>query len=147
MRGIAIRAALAGVLTLGVCSAPSAARRAGAAEVQGEPVPGPERVVDTGELMDLFLLPAYQDLQRATTKPPESRQDWAAIYKASVRFPALAARARRATVEVVNATLAGLANARPDDYEAVRRAYVAVSASCNACHRGLSTMNGATIKP
>ena len=68
-------------------------------------------------------------------------------YTSSPEFPALAARARRATVDVVNATLVGMPNARPEDYDAVRRAYLEVSAACNACHRGLNTMNGADIKP
>ena len=167
MRGRARRVAGVGALVLiAVCSTPWSAGRASGS--QREPAPGPERVVDTGELMDLFLLPAYQELQRATARPPVTRADWAAIYRTSVRlaemehllffrepnryttnprFPTLAAQARQATVDVVNATLAGMVRAGPGDYEPVRRAYVAVSRSCNACHRGLSTMNGATIKP
>jgi hypothetical protein len=99
---------------------------------------------------------------------PATRQEWGTIYKASVRlaetenllffrepnryttqpeFPRFAARARQAAVAVVNATSAGLIRTTSDDYAAVRRAYEGVSASCNACHRGLNTMNGATIKP
>ena len=168
MREVVVRAACAGALLLTICSVPSSARRAGARGPQTETAPGPERIVDTGELMDLFLLPAYQELRRAAATPPATRQDWAAIYRTSVRlaemenllffrepnryttnaaFPALAAQARRASVDVVNATLAGMVHAGPGDYEAVRRAYLGVSASCNACHRGLNTLNGATIKP
>ena len=100
--------------------------------------------------------------------PPATRQDWAAIYRTSVRlaemenllffresnrytsspeFPVLAASARQASVTVVTATLEAMRNARAGDYAAVRAAYGSVSASCNACHRGLNTMNGPAIKP
>lgn len=162
------RPACALLLAIAVCSEPSAAQRAADVESQPETVPGPAHVVDTGELMDLLLRPTYQELQRAMTKPAVTRQEWGAIYKASVRlaeienllffrepnryttnpeFPRLAAGARRAAVDVVNATVTGLVHTTPEDYAAVRRAYIEVSASCNACHRGLSTMNGATIRP
>jgi hypothetical protein len=151
-----------------LCLVPSGDQSAAAAPSQSETAPGPARVVDTGELMDLLLLPTYRELQRAMAKPAVTRQDWGAIYRAAVRlaeienllffrepnrytsspeFPRLAASARRAAVDVVDATVAGLVHTTGDDYVAVRRAYDAVSASCNACHRGLNTMNGATIKP
>jgi hypothetical protein len=130
--------------------------------------PGPKRVVDTGELMQLFIRPAYHELQSAMTKPPASRQDWAAIYRAAVRlaemenliffrepnrytsqpeFPVLAARARDTTAEVVRLTLAAMPGAKEEDFSAIRRAYEAISTSCTACHRGLGTMNGPTVKP
>ncbi len=135
---------------------------------QPAPAPGPVRIVDTGELMQILIRPAYQDLQTAVSHPPQSRQDWAAIYRAAVRlaemenliffrepnryttqpqFPVLAARARDASAEVVTLTLAALPSAKPEDFPAVRRAYEAISSSCTACHRGLGTMNGPTVKP
>jgi hypothetical protein len=138
------------------------------ASMQSPPAPGPERVVDTGELMQMIIRPAYQDLQRAMTKVPESRQDWSAIYLAAVRlaelenlifirepnryttqsaFPDLAARARRAAVEVVTLTLAAMPTSRAEDFAGVRRAYEVVATSCTACHRGLGTMNGPTVRP
>ncbi len=138
------------------------------ASSQPAAVPGPLRIVDTGELMQLFIRPAYQELQTAAAKPPQSRQDWAAIYRAAVRlaemenliffrepnryttqpeFPALAARARDTTAEVVRLTLAAMPAARQEDFPAIRRAYEAVSTSCTACHRGLGTMNGPTVRP
>jgi len=162
------RAACALLLAIAACSEPLAAQSAAGVESQLDRAPGPARVVDTGELMDLLLLPTYQELQRAMATPAVTRQNWGAIYKASVRlaeienllffrepnryttnpeFPRLAAGARRAAVGVVSATVAGLVHTTPEDYAAVRRAYIEVSASCNACHRGLSTMNGATIRP
>jgi hypothetical protein len=130
--------------------------------------PGPIRVVDTGELMQLFIRPAYQELQAAMMKPPTSRQEWAAIYRAAVRlaemenliffrepnrytsqpqFPLLTARARDTTAEVVRLTLTAMPGAKEEDLPAIRRAYEAVSTSCTACHRGLGTMNGPTVKP
>ena len=130
--------------------------------------PGPMRIVDTGELMQLFIRPAYLELQTAVAKAPQSRQEWAAIYRAAVRlaemenliffrepnryttqpgFPLLAAQARDTTAEVVRLTLAAMPAARQEDFLAVRRAYEAVSTSCTACHRGLGTMNGPTVKP
>jgi hypothetical protein len=130
--------------------------------------PGPVRVVDTGELMQLFIRRAYQELRSAVANPPKSRPDWAAIYRAAVRlaemenliffreanryttqaeFPTLAARARDTSAEVVKLTLAAMPNARAEDFDAVRRAYEAISTSCTACHRGLGTMNGPTVRP
>ena len=135
---------------------------------QNAETPGPVRVVDTGELMQVLVRPAYQDLQAAMAKTPASRQDWAAIYRASVRlaeienliffrepnryttqpsFPTLASRARDTTAEVVTLTLAAMPAARAEDFPAVRRAYEAISMSCTACHRGLGTMNGPTVRP
>jgi hypothetical protein len=126
------------------------------------------RIVDTGELMQVFIRPAYQELQAAVTNPPQSRQDWAAIYRAAVRlaemenliffrepnryttqaeFPTLAAKARDTTAEVVKLTLAAMPNARQEDFSTVRRAYEGISTTCTACHRGLGTMNGPTVRP
>jgi len=34
-------------------------------------------VVDTGELMDIFLMPAYAELRQAMAKPPVDRKEWA----------------------------------------------------------------------
>ena len=135
---------------------------------QTNPTPGPERVVDTGELMQLLIRPAYQELQRAVATPPQSRQDWSAIYLAAVRlaelenlifirepsryttqpaFANFAARARQSTVDVVTLTLMAMPYARSEDFDGVRRAYEQISASCTACHRGLGTLNGPTVKP
>lgn len=162
------RSASAVVLAVSLCCAAAFAHRAAAAQSQVDPVPGPAHVIDTGELMDLVLLPTYQELQRAMARPAATRQDWGAIYKAAVRlaemenllffrepnryttnpaFPRFAGGARQAAIAVVNATMTGLVKTTPEDYAAVQRAYEQVSASCNACHRGLNTMNGATIKP
>jgi hypothetical protein len=155
------------VVAVSMCCTAAFAHRA-AAESQVDPAPGPAHVVDTGELMDLVVLPTYQELQRAMATPAATRQDWGAIYKAAVRlaemenllffrepnryttnpeFPRFAEGARRAAIAVVNATMTGLVKTTPEDYAAVQRAYAGVSSSCNACHRGLNTMNGATIKP
>lgn len=138
------------------------------ARTQAPAAPGPEHVVDTGELMQLFVRPAYRELQAVVATPPQSRQEWAAIYRAAVRlaemenliffreanryttqpeFPRLAARARDTTVNVVTLTLAAMPNARVEDFPAVRRAYEAISSSCTACHRGLGTINGPSVKP
>lgn len=154
---------LAGLLCVGVMAA-----AAPAASSQTPAAPGPMRIVDTGELMQLFIRPAYQELQAAMIKPPASRQEWAAIYRAAVRlaemenliffrepnrytsqpeFPVFAARARDTASEVVKLTLAAMPGAKEEDFPAIRRAYEAISSSCTACHRGLGTMNGPTVKP
>ena len=134
-----------------------------------EPVPpGPQRIVDTGELMQLFIRPAYQELQAAMSHPPVSRQEWAAIYRAAVRlaemenliffrepnryttqaqFPALAAGGRDTAAHVVALTLNAMPAARSEDFAGIRQAYESIAASCTACHRGLGTMNGPTVKP
>jgi hypothetical protein len=131
-------------------------------------VPGPMHIVDTGELMQLFIRPAYQELRSAVARPPQSRQDWAAIYRSAVRlaemenliffresnryttqpeFPVLAAKARDTTAEVVRQTLAAMPNARSDDFAPIKKAYEAIASTCTACHRGLGTMNGPTVNP
>lgn len=131
-------------------------------------VPGPAYIVDTGELMQTIIRPAYQELQSAVAKPPASRQEWAVIYRAAVRlaemenliffresnryttqpeFPAFAMRARETTAQVAKLTLAAMPSPRDEDFTAVRTAYESVSVSCTACHRGVGTMNGPTVKP
>src|SRR5438445_1042934 len=54
-----------------------------------ERVEGPAQVVDTGELMDIFLKPAYAELQQAMAKPPVDRKEWATIYQKAVRLAEL----------------------------------------------------------
>jgi len=57
-----------------------------------------------------------------------------------------AAQARAASAEVAAAALLGLRGARTADFEAVRRAFPAVSAGCTACHRAFSR-EAPVIKP
>jgi hypothetical protein len=128
----------------------------------------PEPIIDLGELMDLFLAPIYAELQKAMQRPPQrDRKAWAAIYSPAVRLAeasnlllsrkpneftedpdwrALSAGLRQAAREVADATVRGLANVRPEDYEVVKTKYQGVSEACNACHRGLDT-SAKNIKP
>lgn len=57
--------------------------------VLAEPQDGPAQVVDTGELMDIFIKPAYAELQQAMAKPPVDRKEWATIYQKAVRVAEL----------------------------------------------------------
>src|SRR5262249_45367672 len=54
-------------------------RRGGSATCPGERprVEEPQQVVDTGELMDIFLMPAYAELRQAMAKLPVDRKEWA----------------------------------------------------------------------
>jgi cytochrome c556 len=133
-----------------------------AAEQAAEPV----AVVDTGELMDIFLKPAYAELQQAMAKPPADRKDWATIYQKAVRLAELenllffrnhedarkpewlstSARARQAAAEVASAALLGLRTVKAENYDGVRAKYERVADTCNACHRTFAR-DAVTVKP
>lgn len=137
------------------------------AQAPGGDVPRPEPVLATGELMSLMMEPLYNELQRSLAKPPRDRKGWAAIYSAAVRlaeannllffrsssrytndprWPALCADGRTAAVDISEAVFVALQNVRASDYAAIKAKLSAVSASCNACHRGLGT-DARTVKP
>jgi hypothetical protein len=141
---------------------------AGPATVQqADPPPLPAPVLENVELMDLMLKPAYDALQQAMAAPPADRKAWAALYQKAARLAELenllffrtraeesrkvewatkAARARQASADVAAATLLGLRSARPEDFEAVRRAFPTVSDACTACHRAFAR-EAPVIKP
>jgi hypothetical protein len=127
----------------------------------------PEPVLATGELMTLLMDPLYKELQRSLAKPPRDRKAWAAIYSAAVRlaeannllffrsssryttdprWPALAADGRSAASDIAEAVFVALQNPRASDAAPIKAKLAAVSASCNACHRGLGT-DARTVKP
>lgn len=138
---------------------------AGAAAAQ-EPAPQPEPILETCELMLLVIKPAYDELQRAMATPPADRQQWAQVFQKAARlaefenlilfrphprsatpeWKALATGARKATTAVSAAALRALGNMNEARFEAVRKTYEGVSASCNACHRAMSR-EAPMIKP
>lgn len=115
----------------------------------------PAGLVDNGELMDLFIKPAYVELQEAVAQPPADRKAWATIYQKAIRlaemqnllfyrshpdatkpeWTAAAASTRQAAADVARAALLGLRTVKPENFEAVRTNYAAVADHCNACHR------------
>src|SRR5262249_10837753 len=127
---------------------------------------GPAQVVDTGELMDIFLKPAYAELQQAMAKPPVDRKDWATIYQKAVRvaelsnllffrthedarkaeWSATASRVRQAAADVAAAAVLGLRTVKPENYVAVRVKYPSVADGCNACHNTFAR-DAVTVKP
>ena len=137
-----------------------------AAQVPATEPLGPVAIVDNGELMDIFLKPAYTELQQAMAKPPADRKDWATIYQKAVRLAELenllffrnhedvrkpewmetSARARRASADVAAAALRGLRTVKTENYAAVRAKYEAVADTCNACHRTFAR-DAVTVKP
>ena len=126
----------------------------------------PTAVIDTGETMDIFLKPAYAELQQAMAKPPVDRKEWATIYQKAVRlaemenllffrthedagkpeWAAAAARARQTAADVAAAALLGLRTVKAENYQAVRAKYPAVAETCNACHRTFAR-DAVTVKP
>ena len=133
----------------------------------GKPMPlEPVQIVDTGELMDIFLKPAYAELQQAMAKAPTDRKEWATIYQKAVRLAEIenllffrshedvrkpewvktAAEARQAAADVAAAALRGLRTVRAENYDAVRTGYVRVADTCNACHRTFAR-DAVTVKP
>ena len=126
----------------------------------------PVAIVDTGELMDIFLKPAYTELQQSMVKPPTDRKEWATIYQKAVRLAELenllffrnheevrkpewlatSARARQAAAEVASAALLGLRTVKADNFDGVRAKYERVADTCNACHRTFAR-DAVTVKP
>ncbi|HZR26972.1 MAG TPA: hypothetical protein VFA59_25475 [Vicinamibacterales bacterium] len=129
-------------------------------------VPKPQPVVDNGEFMDIFLKTSYGDLQEAMAKPPTDRRGWAIIYQRAIRvaelqnllffrdrpevkdprWGAAIVATRTAATDLANTALFGLRNLQKANYEEVRQKYVALSASCNTCHRAFAR-EAPTIKP
>ena len=138
---------------------------AGAAAAQ-EPSPGPEPILETGELMVMVIKPAYDELQRAMTAPPADRQQWAVLFQKAVRlaefenlilfrphersdrpeWKTLATNARKSTAAVASAALKALGNAKDADFAGIKKLYADVSGRCNACHRAMSR-EAPMIKP
>lgn len=135
------------------------------ANTQSAPTATP--VVETGELMDLFLEPLYQELKQALEKPPQNRKDWAAIYRAAVRLAEAdnllffrapgrytsdeawarsADAARQAAADIASATFVALRSARPESYEPLKARLTQVADTCNACHRALR-VDAKLVKP
>lgn len=128
--------------------------------------PKPEPVVDNGEFMDIFLKTSYGELQDAMAKPPADRRGWALIYQRAIRvaelqnllffrdrpevkdprWGAAIVATRAAATDLANTALFGLRNLQKANYEEVRQKYVALSASCNTCHRAFAR-EAPTIKP
>jgi hypothetical protein len=127
---------------------------------------GPVAVVDNGELMDIFVKPAYSELQQAMAQPPADRKQWATIYQKAVRLAEIenllffrnhedvrkpewvrtSARARQAAADVAAAALRGLRTVKAENYATVRAKYAAVADTCNACHRTFAR-DAVTVKP
>jgi cytochrome c556 len=124
---------------------------------QTTPAAGP--ILENVDLMDIVIKPAYDDLQQAMTAEPVDRKAWAALYQRAARlaesenliflrtraaedrrseWSQRAAQARQASADVACAALAGLRNARSEDFDAVRSKFPAVAGGCNACHRAFS---------
>jgi hypothetical protein len=158
---------MAQILGLLLVIVAAATQPAGGAAQAAKPLPlEPVQIVDTGELMDLFLKPAYAELQQAMAKPPADRKEWAAIYQKAVRLAEIenllffrshedvrkpewvktAAQARQASADVAAAALRGLRTVRAENYDAVRANYGRVAESCNACHRTFAR-DAVTVKP
>lgn len=140
---------------------------AGAATAQQpEPLPQPEPILETGELMVMVIRPAYVELQQMMAKPPADRQQWALLYQKAARlaefenlilfrpheraatreWKTLATAARQATAATAAAILASLKNPHAEDFAVVRKNYDGISGSCNACHRTMSR-EAPVIKP
>jgi hypothetical protein len=112
------------------------------------PAPEPTAIVDTSELMDIFLKPAYAELQQAMAKPPAENLLFFRNHE-DVRKPewvATTARARQAAADVAAAALLGLRTVRADNYDGVRAKYDRVADTCNACHRTFAR-DAVTVKP
>jgi cytochrome c' len=142
------------------------ALQSGQAPQHGEPPAEPVQIVDTGELMDLFLKPAYTELQQAMAAAPADRKQWATIYQKAVRLAEIenllffrshedvrkpewvqtSARARQAAADVAAAALRGLRTVKAENYPAVRAKYNEVADTCNACHRTFAR-DAVTVKP
>jgi cytochrome c556 len=136
------------------------------ANTQNETHARPEAVVDNGEFMDMFLKATYTELQQTMAKPPADRKEWAAIYQKATRLAEMqnllffrnrdevkdprwaehTAAGRQAAADLATAAVVALRNVQKADYEGVRKKYVALADSCNACHKTFAR-DAPTIKP
>jgi cytochrome c556 len=116
-------------------------------------------------LMLMVIRPAYDELQKAMTRPPADRQQWAQLYQKAARlaefenlilfrpharaatpeWKTLATNARKATTALSSDVLKALGGAATD-FESIKTSYNGVSAACNNCHRTMSR-EAPTIKP
>ena len=132
----------------------------------GGSVPRPAPVVDNGEFMDLFLKSTYTELQQAVAAPPADRKGWAAIYQKAIRLAEMqnllffrnrdevkdprwaehTAAGRQAAATLASAAVLSLRNLQKADFADVRKKYVALADSCNACHKTFAR-DAPTIKP
>lgn len=129
--------------------------------------PGAVPVMETGELMSLFLEPLYNELKLALEKQPQDRKQWAGIYHAAVRLaeadnllfirtpnrhsndPAwapAAAAARQSAADIATATFVALRNVRPEDFAPLKARLAGVADTCNACHRALK-VDAKVVRP
>ena len=116
--------------------------------------------------MDMFLKATYTELQQSMAKPPTERKEWAAIYQKATRlaemqnllffrnrdevkdprWAAHSADGRQAAADLASAAVFQLRNLQKADFDAVRKKYVALADSCNACHKTFAR-DAPTIKP
>ena len=136
------------------------------ASAQTEPAPpGPEAILETGELMLMVIKPAYDELQQAMAMQPADRQQWALLYQKAARlaefenlilfrpharaatpeWKTLATNARKATTALASDVLKALGGGATD-FAVIRKSYEGVSAACNNCHRTMSR-EAPSIKP
>ena len=99
-------------------------------------------------------------------KPPTERKEWAAIYQKATRLAEMqnllffrnrdevkdprwgehTAAGRQAAADLASAAVFALRNVQKADFEGVRRKYIALADSCNACHKTFAR-DAPTIKP
>jgi len=116
--------------------------------------------------MDMFLKSTYTELQQVMAKAPADRKEWAAIYQKATRLAEMqnllffrnrdevkdprwaehTAAGRQAAAALASAAVLSLRNLQKADFADVRKKYVALADSCNACHKTFAR-DAPTIKP
>lgn len=108
----------------------------------------PKQVLETYELMDVIVNPAFENLRAVAIKEPEGRKDWKGLYNGSFTIAELMnllfSRADEDYMAEpdwaqMTAKTRGLAEqmgaaVQDQDYPTAKERYLSMVQSCNACH-------------
>jgi len=125
----------------------------GSVDMEGKNSEGPSKqqpsqVIKNREVMKLFFDPYYVDLRRAAREEPQGRSDWRSLYVAAFRLSEVSnllyfrsdkpymnsAEWRRMATETRDRAAAVGQAVTKLDYPLVKKRYVHLIESCNACH-------------
>lgn len=119
-----------------------------AAKAEDENPLKPKAILETYELMDVIVNPAFEELRAVAVKEPEGRSDWKGLYNGSHTIAELMNLVFSRSEEdyvgnpdwaVMTAQTRLLAEKmgaaiKEQDYPTAKEHYLAMVQSCNACH-------------
>ena len=124
-------------------------------------VPEETPVIDTYEVMEFMMDPAYEALKDALVTEPEGRRGWRAVYVASYTVAEqanllfsrndeeymLTPEWDQMSADMRQKAAAIGDTVREQDYSKAKDAYLGLIQSCNACHQATDPDNAPEVKP